>query len=168
MHFPVTYWCCWPTLLQSELTSQWEHRWSWHACVDSGGVRLAQRCGWTMVERFPKLCLHWSCLCCIPGPQDTLHSDHELASQLRETVTERQRERGKITHNHMPSDIKLFQFICICQFTINHVCMRWQWRQPLSKNYGFLKFLMHVLVASQHPLVSIHNNHFFFSSLLSP
>lgn len=51
--------------------------------MDSGGVRAAQRWGWTMVERFPKLCLHWSCLCCTPGPQDTLHSDHELASQLR-------------------------------------------------------------------------------------
>lgn len=70
------------TVLQSELTSQWEQRRSWQACVDSGGVRLAQRCGWTMVERFPKLCLHWSCLCCTPGPQDTLHSDHALASQL--------------------------------------------------------------------------------------
>lgn len=46
-------------------------------------MRVAQRWGWTMVERFPKLCLHWSCLCCTPGPQDTLHSDHELASQLR-------------------------------------------------------------------------------------
>lgn len=46
-------------------------------------MRVAQRWGWTMVERFPKLCLHWSCLCCTPGPQDTLHSDQELASQLR-------------------------------------------------------------------------------------
>lgn len=35
-----------------------------------------------MVERFPKVCLHWSCLCCNPRPQETLHSDHALASQL--------------------------------------------------------------------------------------
>lgn len=40
------------------------------------------------MERFPKLCLHWSCLCCTPGPQDTLHSDHELASQLRQRATD--------------------------------------------------------------------------------
>lgn len=84
----VTCKCWWHTWLQSELTSQWEHSLSWHACVDSGGVRLAQRCGWTMVERFPKLCLHWSCLCWTPGPQDTLHSDHELASQLIDPLSE--------------------------------------------------------------------------------
>lgn len=111
----VTYWCCWLTVLQSELTSQWEQRRSWHACVDSGGVRLAQRWGWTMVERFPKLCLHWSCLCCTPAPQDTLHSDQALASQLTD------RERGKITHMshgftiYITCNIWALTDICLCR-----------------------------------------------------
>lgn len=104
----VTYWCCWLTVPQSELTSQREQSWSWHACVDSGGVRLAHRCGWTIVERFPKLCRHWSCLCCTPGPQDTLHSDHELASQL----TDREgRAKETITHSHMVH-LQGLQFPC--------------------------------------------------------
>lgn len=78
----AAYMCCGPTWLQLELTSQWEQRRSWQGCVSTGWVRSAQRWGWTMVERSPKLCLHWSCLCWTPRPQDTLHSDHELASQL--------------------------------------------------------------------------------------
>lgn len=101
----VTCKCWWHTWLQSELTSQWEHSLSWHACVDSGGVRLAQRCGWTMVERFPKLCLHWSCLCWTPGPQDTLHSDHELASQLSDPLSETLTHENNFTN--MAWEIKL-------------------------------------------------------------
>lgn len=103
--FAITCKCWWHTWLQSELTSQWEHSLSWHACVDSGGVKLAQRWGWTMVERFPKLCLHWSCLCWTPGPQDTLHSDHELASQLSEPLSETMTHEYNFTN--MAWEIKL-------------------------------------------------------------
>ena len=54
------------TGLQSDATSQWEHRLVWQGCVEAGGRREEQWVGCTMVERFPNAWRHWSCLCWRP------------------------------------------------------------------------------------------------------